>query len=73
MVGAILLVSALIFAGIAGGVVAHRLQTAPAASNTQEQGGQADEQGNDGQSTRTAPPKRAQPSPEQDDSQDKGA
>ena len=46
MVGAILLASALIFAGIAGGVLIHRLDSAPAASSVHEQGNNPDEQGN---------------------------
>ena len=36
MVGAILIASALIFGAIAGGVVVHRLQTAPTASSEQQ-------------------------------------
>jgi hypothetical protein len=72
MVGAILLVSALIFGAIAGGVVVHRLQSAPAASTTQQRGDNADEQG-DGQSTQKPPKHAAHPSPEPDDTQDKEA
>jgi uncharacterized membrane protein len=76
MVGAIVLATALIFAGIAGGVVVHRLEAAPAASSTQEQGNQSDEQG-DGPARKTAKPakpaKPAHQSPEPDESQDKGA
>jgi hypothetical protein len=76
MVGAILLASALIFGAIAGGVVVHRLESAPAASTTQQQGDNSDERG-DGQS-KPKPPKppkhAAHPSPpEPDDSQDKEA
>jgi uncharacterized membrane protein len=41
MVGAILLVSVLIFGALAGGVVVHRLDTTPAASSQREQGEQA--------------------------------
>ena len=70
MVGAILLSSALIFGAIAGGVVVHRLESAPAASGTQQRGDGAVEQG-DGQSKQTPPTHAAQPSPEPDDSQDK--
>jgi hypothetical protein len=73
MVGAILIVSALIFGVIAGGVVVHRLQSAPAASSTQQRGDNPDEQG-EGHSKQKAPkpPKHAaHPSPEPDDSQDK--
>jgi hypothetical protein len=73
MVGAILLASALIFGAIAGGVVVHRLQPAPAASSNQERGDNADEHG-DGQPAQKAPkpPKHAvHPSPEPGDSQDK--
>jgi uncharacterized membrane protein len=40
MVGAILLVSALIFGALAGGVVIHRLDTTPTASSHDEQGDQ---------------------------------
>jgi hypothetical protein len=78
MVGAILLASALIFGAIAGGVVVHRLHSAPAASSTQQRGDNADEQG-DGQSKHQAskPPKQpkhaAHSSPESDDNQDKEA
>jgi hypothetical protein len=39
-VGAIVLASAVIFAGIAGGVVVHRLDSAPVASSLHEQGKQ---------------------------------
>jgi hypothetical protein len=72
MVGAILLASAVIFAAIAGGVVVHRLQSAPAASDTQQRGDNAVEQG-DGQSKQTPPKHAAHPSPEPRDSQDKDA
>ena len=77
MVGAIVLASAVIFAGIAGGVVVHRLDSAPAASSVHEQGNNSDEQG-DGPSHKTPgkpakPAKPAHPSPEPDESQDKGA
>jgi hypothetical protein len=77
MVGAIVLASAVIFAGIAGGVVVHRLDSAPAASSVHEQGNNSHEQG-DGPSRKTPgkpakPAKPANPSPEPDDSQDKGA
>jgi uncharacterized membrane protein len=41
MVGAILLVSALIFGALAGGVVIHRLDTTPTASSQDDQGDQA--------------------------------
>ncbi|MHB8686407.1 MAG: hypothetical protein ACYDB4_04330 [Candidatus Dormibacteraceae bacterium] len=61
MVGAILLASALIFAAIAGGVVVHRLESSPAASSTQEQGNQGDEQG-DGTLHKTRPAKHSHPS-----------
>lgn len=47
MVGAILLVSALIFGALAGGVVFHRLHSTPAASSSQEGAGQT---GNNGES-----------------------
>lgn len=75
MVGAILIVSALIFGAIAGGVVVHRLHPAPAASSTQQRGDNADEQG-DRQSKQKAPkaPRHAaHPAPEPDDNQDKDA
>jgi len=72
MVGAILLASALIFGAIAGGVVVHRLQSAPAASSTQQRGDKPDEQG-DGPSKQKPPKHAAHPSPEPDDSQDKEA
>jgi hypothetical protein len=73
MVGAIVLASAVIFAGIAGAVVVHRLDTAPAASSTQEQGSPSDEQGDGPSHKTTKPAKRPHPSPEPADSQDKGA
>lgn len=41
MVGAILLVSALIYGALAGGVVIHRLDTTPTASSEHEQSDQA--------------------------------
>jgi|SRR5580704_5703242 hypothetical protein len=72
MVGAILLASALIFVAIAGGVVVHRLQSAPAASGTQQRGDNAVEQG-EGQSKETPPKHAASASPEPGDSQDKDA
>lgn len=72
MVGAILLASALIFGAIAGAVVVHRLQSAPAASSTQQRGDNADEHG-DGQSRHKPATHQAHPSPEPDDSQDKDA
>jgi hypothetical protein len=70
MAGAILLASALIFGAIGGGVIVHRLQPAPAASNTQDQNQHDNAQG-------SKPPKskpvkhRANSSPEPDDPQDK--
>jgi uncharacterized membrane protein len=45
MVGAILLVSALIFGALAGGVVVHRLHSTPAASGAQEQTGETTQNG----------------------------
>jgi hypothetical protein len=45
MVGAILLVSALIFGALAGGVVVHRLSSNPAASSEHEQGGETGDHG----------------------------
>ena len=75
MVGAILLVSALIFGALAGGVVVHRLDTTPTASNESTQTEKSAEQG-DKQST-PAKSKHANQghpaSPEPDDSQDKDA
>jgi hypothetical protein len=67
MVGVILIASALIFGAIAGGVVVHRLQSAPAASSIQQRGDNADQQG-DGQSKQTPPKQAVHPSPEPDDS-----
>ena len=72
MVGAILVASALIFGAIAGGVVVHRLRPAPAASNTQQRGDNADEHGG-GQSKQKPATRRASPAPDQDDNQDKDA
>ena len=72
MVGAILLASALIFGAIAGGVVVHRLQPAPAASSTQQRGDNAEQQG-DGQSNQKPPKQAVHPSPQPEDSQDKDA
>jgi hypothetical protein len=77
MVGAILVASAVIFGAIAGGVVVHRLQSAPVASSTQNQGSNADEQGDKGDTqghgqSKNKPPKHAaHPSPQPEDSQDK--
>ena len=75
--GAILLASAVIFAGIAGVVVVHRLNPAPAASAVDKQCNNSDEQG-DGQSHKppakaAKPAKPVHPSPEPDDQQDKDA
>jgi len=72
MVGAILLASALIFGAIAGGVVVHRLESAPAASTTQQRGDNSDERG-EGQSKPKPPKHAAHPSPEPDGTQDKDA
>ena len=72
MVGAILLASALIFGAIAGGVVVHRLESTPSASSTQQQGDNADEQG-DGQSTHKPAKNHAHASPQPGDGQDKEA
>ena len=72
MVGAILLASALIFGAIAGGVVVHRLESAPAASGTQQRGDNPVDQG-EGQSQQTPPKQAAHPSPEAGDNQDKDA
>src|ERR1700694_893311 len=63
IVGVSLVACALILGAIAGGVVVHRLQAAPAASSTQERGQNADEQG--GGAAKASPPKSAHtPSPE---------
>lgn len=78
MVGVILLVSALIFSALAGGVIIHRLDTTPTASNESAQS-ENDSEKDDKQSNPAKPPKsnhanRGQPaSPEPDDSQDKDA
>jgi len=78
MVGVSLLASAVIFGAIAGGVVVHRLESMPAASNTQEHSDNSDESG-DGQSKHEPashpahPAHPAHPSPEPDDTQDKEA
>jgi hypothetical protein len=72
MVGAILLASALIFGAIAGGVVLHRLQPAPAGSSTQQRGDNVDEQG-DGPSKQKQPKPATHPSPKPDANQDKEA
>jgi hypothetical protein len=72
MVGAILGASALIFGAIAGGVIEHRLQPAPAASSTQQRGDNVDEQGG-GESEQKPPKHAAHPSPEAGDTKDKEA
>jgi hypothetical protein len=78
MVGVILLVSALIFGALAGGVIIHRLDTTPTASNESRQAEKDVEQG-DKQSKQSKPPKsnhatQGHPaSPEPDDIQDKDA
>lgn len=76
MVGAILVASALIFGAIAGGVVIHRLESARVAATTQEQGNNADEQGDKGHAQGLGQSKNkakhaAHPSPQPDGSQDK--
>ena len=70
MVGVSLLASGVIFGAIAGGVVVHRLESTPAASNTQEHSSNSDESG-DGQSKHKPASHPAYPSPEPDDAQDK--
>jgi hypothetical protein len=45
MVEVSLLASALLFGALAGGVVVHRLESTPAASNTQEQSDNSDQSG----------------------------
>lgn len=78
MVGVILLVSALIFGALAGGVIIHRLDTTPTAAHEPRQAEKDVEQG-DQQSNQAEPPKSNQAnqghpaSPEPDDSQDKDA
>ena len=77
-VGVILLVSALIFGALAGGVIIYRLDTTPAASNESRQAEKNVEQGVN-QPKPAKPPKsnhanQGHPaSPEPDDSQDKDA
>ena len=75
MVGAILLVSALIFGALAGGVVVYRLDTAPSAANETTQA-EKDVENADKQAKppKTQPAHQGHPaSPEPDDSQDKDA
>jgi hypothetical protein len=81
MVGVILLVSALLFGALAGGVIIHRLDATPTASNESAQSENNAETG-DKQSKPAKPPKppksnhanQGNPSsPEPDDSQDKDA
>jgi uncharacterized membrane protein len=78
MVGVILLVSALIFGALAGGVIIYRLDTTPTASKESAQPEKDVEQG-DEQSKQSKPPtsnhaNQGHPaSPEPDDSQDKDA
>jgi hypothetical protein len=69
MAGAILLVSALIFGALAGGIVVQRLNLNPAASSEQDR---SDETG--GSDTKTKQPNEGnQDTQEPDDSQDKDA
>ena len=79
MVGAILIVSALIFGAIAGGVIVHRLQATPTASSEQQQGDQANEH-DSGPSKKSSPPSKSnhanegdQSGAQGDDQQDKDA
>lgn len=78
MVGVILLVSALIFGALAGGVIVHRLDTTPTASKESAQSENNAEKG-DKRPKPAKPPKsnhanQGHPaSPEPDDSQDKDA
>jgi len=78
MVGVILLVSALIFGALAGGVIIHRLDTTPTASNESAQS-ENNAENVDKQSRPFKPPKsnhsnQGRPaSSEPDDSQDKDA
>ena len=69
MVGAILLVSALIFGALAGGIVVQRLNSNPAASTEQDR---SDQMGN--ADTKTKQPNDGnQDTQEPDESQDKDA
>jgi hypothetical protein len=69
MAGAILLVSALIFGALAGGIVVQRLNSNPAASSEQDR---SDEMGN--ADTKTKQPNDGdQETEEPDESQDKDA
>jgi hypothetical protein len=72
MVGAILLVSALIFGALAGGVVVQRLNSSPAASSEQDH---SDETGDNGKAkTKTKHPNNGHHDPQEaDESQDKDA
>jgi hypothetical protein len=72
MVGAILLVSALIFGALAGGVVVQRLNSTSVASSEQDRG---DEKGDKGEAkTKTKPANNGHhDTKETDESQDKDA
>jgi len=78
MVGVILLVSALIFGALAGGVIIQRLNTTPTASNESAPSGKDVEQG-DKQPKPAKPPKhnhanqRHPAPPDTEDGQDKDA
>jgi hypothetical protein len=78
MVGVILLVSALIFGALAGGVIIYRLDATPTASNESRQA-EKDVEKDDNQSKHSQPSKSNHAkqdhpaSPEPDDSQDKDA
>ena len=78
MVGAILLVSALIFGALAGGMIIYRLDTTPTASNESAQSEnnseKVDKQSKPAESPKSNHANQDHPaSPEPDDSQDKDA
>jgi hypothetical protein len=72
MVGAILLVSALIFGALAGGVVVQRLNSMPAAWSEQERGEDAGEK-SQSKTKNKHPNNGHHETKEQDDSEDKDA
>jgi hypothetical protein len=78
MVGVILLVSALIFSALAGGVIIHRLDMTPTASNesaqSEDNAEKIDKQSKPAKTPKSNHANRGHPaSPEPDDSQDKDA
>jgi len=72
MVGAILLVSALIFGALAGGVVVQRLNSTPAASSEQERGDEAGDSSKEKKKTKHAN-NGLHDTQENDESEDKDA